>query len=109
MEEYLIIPNKKCSNCNNKDSLFIKRDGYLICSKCGYVILSYNPFNDFMPIGFYEKPKSLEEMIKKIKKDRPDIKEDDLLYRLELFSNKPEKEIRRAIKLYEKKKIKRLK
>lgn len=109
MDRYIEIPNKKCSNCVNKESLFIIKDGYLICSKCGYVILSYIPGEDFKPIGFYEKPKNLEEMIKKIKKDRPNILEDDLSYRLELFVNKPEKEIRRAIKLYNKKKFKRLK
>ena len=104
MDRYIEIPNKKCSNCENKKSLFIIKDGYLICSNCGYVILSYIPGSDFKPIGFYEKPKNLEEMIRKIKRDRPNILEEDLLYRLELFVNKPEKEIRRAIKLYDKKK-----
>ena len=49
----------------------------------------------------------MEELIKKFKKERPDILEDDLLYKLELFVNMPEKEIRRAIKLYEIKRKKR--
>lgn len=107
MDYYITLPGKKCSKCNNKESIFIIKDGYLICSNCGFIVLSYIPGIDFKPVGFYKKPKNMEELIKKFKKERPDILEDDLLYKLELFVNMPEKEIRRAIKLYEIKRKKR--
>lgn len=59
MDYYITLPGKKCSKCNNKESIFIIKDGYLICSNCGFIVLSYIPGIDFKPVGFY-KPSNIE-------------------------------------------------
>lgn len=88
--------SKRCSNCLN--NTYEVRDGYLICLRCGFIV-SKKTFEDFIAIGFIEdKDNKIADYIKLIKKHNPDITEEKLINRLNLFSSKPEKEILKEVK-----------
>ena len=87
--------NKRCSNCLN--NMYGVKDGYLICLECGFIVSS-RTFEDFTPIGFIEdKTNGINDYIKLLKKHNPDLTEEKLINRLNLFTDKPEKEILRAV------------
>lgn len=91
-----IMLNKRCSNCLNNE--YGVKDGYLICLECGFIVSS-RTFEDFTPIGFIEdKTNGIADYIKLLKKHNPDLTEEKLINRLNLFTDKPEKEILRAVR-----------
>lgn len=91
-----IMLNKRCSNCLN--NMYGVKDGYLICLECGFIVSS-RTFEDFTPIGFIEdKTNGIADYIKLLKKHNPDLTEEKLINRLNLFMDKPEKEILRAVR-----------
>lgn len=91
-----IMLNKRCSNCLN--NMYGVKDGYLICLECGFIVSS-RTFEDFTPIGFIEdKTNGIADYIKLLKKHNPDLTEEKLTNRLNLFTDKPEKEILRAVR-----------
>ena len=91
-----IMLNKRCSNCLN--NMYGVKDGYLICLECGFIVSS-RTFEDFTTIGFIEdKTNGIADYIKILKKHNPDLTEEKLINRLNLFTDKPEKEILRAVR-----------
>ena len=91
-----IMLNKRCSNCLN--NMYGVKDGYLICLECGFIVSS-RTFEDFTPIGFIEdKTNGIADYLQLIKKHNPDLTEEKLINRLNLFTDKPEKEILRAVR-----------
>ena len=91
-----IMLNKRCSNCLN--NMYGVKDGYLICLECGFIVSS-RTFEDFTPIGFIEdKTNGIADYIKLLKKHNPDLTEEKLINRLNLFTDKTEKEILRAVR-----------
>ena len=88
--------SKRCSNCLN--NTYEVRDGYLICLECGSIVSSMT-FEDFTPIGFMEdKTNGIADYIQLLKKHNPDLTEEKLINRLNLFTDKPEEEILRAVR-----------
>lgn len=49
MEHYYTDYSKCCSNC--RCNLFILKEGYVICSKCGFIVES-NTNENFSVIGY---------------------------------------------------------
>ena len=91
-----IMLNKRCSNCLN--NMYGVKDGYLICLECAFIVSS-RTFEDFTTIGFIEdKTSGIADYIKILKKHNPDLTEEKLINRLNLFTDKPEKEILRAVR-----------
>ena len=69
-----------------------------LCLECGFIVSS-RTFEDFTPIGFIEdKTNGIADYIKLLKKHNPDLTEEKLINRLNLFTDKPEKEILRAVR-----------
>ena len=88
---------KPCANCKN--NLFMLKDGYTICLKCGFICSSLT-YENFYSIGFVTDHKSLEKTIKKLRKTKPNLSEKELLNRLNMLFDKSEKELKRALAKY---------
>ena len=81
--------NKRCSNCLNNE--YGVKDGYLICLECGFIVSS-RTFEE------EDKTNGIADYLQLIKKHNPDLTEERLINRLNLFTDKPEKEILRAVR-----------